>query len=317
MNPAAAEQASIPYEARIAGWLAVPFFVDVSFMGRLDGMSVLDTLLINGVLEANLAPMNRDPELQESYARLDSPPPDDLRRPVSINALAGSLRLPFETVRRHVNKLVRDGALVAGPQGVYVPVEAVVAPSFVGAVRVRYERVVRFYDDLRAAGVIEPLSAPLPSVDDANAPTRAVGRILSDYVFRTLDPVLERVADPVSAMVMLEIVRSCTEHLTTAQAIAMMRDGWIPDAERVPARVAQLSRRLGIPYETTRRHVGWLVDQQICRRVGGGVLLASEYRRRSSLPVVTGDNLANVRRMFRLIGALQDAEASAVRAVSS
>lgn len=313
MQPAATEQASIPYEARIAGWLAVPFFVDVALLGRLDGASVLDTLLINGVLEANLALMTRDPELQAAHATLENAPPNELRRPVSINALAGSLRLPFETVRRHVNKLVREGTLAATAQGVYAPAEMVVSPSFVGAIRARYERVLQFHEDLCEAEAIAPPAAPLPSVDDPAAPTRAVGRILSDYVFRTLDPLLERVGDPVTAMIMLEVVRSATEHLSTAQVIDYMRERGIPDAERTPVRVALLSRKLGIPYETTRRHVGWLVDQQICGRIGGGVLLTDAYRRRSTLPAMSGENLANVRRMFRLIGALQDAEAAAGR----
>ena len=78
-------------------------------------------------------------------------------------------------------------------------------------------------------------------------------------------------------------------------------------------RVALLSRKLDVPYETTRRHVGWLVDQQICGRTGGGVLLTPAYRRRSTLPAMSGDNLTNVRRMFRLIAALQDADPAAVR----
>ena len=313
MNPAT-EQTPIPYEARIAGWLAVPFFVDVSLLGRVEGASLMDTLLINGVLEANLAPLNRDPDLQVAYATLGNAPPDELRRPVSINALAGSLRLPFETVRRRVNKLVREGKLAAASQGVYVTAATVTSPTFIGAVRARYERVLRFYDELCEAGVIEPLPAPLPSVDHPAAPARAVGRVLSDYVFRTLDPLLERVGDPLTGIIMLEIARSSTEHLSVAQAIGFMRDGWIPDSERVPARVAELSRKLDIPYETTRRHVGWLVDQQICGRFGGGVLLTAAYRARGSLPAVTGDNLVNVRRMFRLIAALRDADAAAVQA---
>ena len=308
MNRAAAERTPIPYEARIAGWLAVPFFVDISLLGRLDGASVLDALLINGVLEANLAPLNRDPELQVAHATLGAAPPDDLRRPVSINALAGSLRLPFETVRRHVNKLAREGRLAVTPQGVYVPAAMVVSPSFVAAARARYERVRRFCDDLSAAGVIEPMPTPLPPVDDPTAPIRAVGRILSDYVFRTLDPVLEHIGDPLTAIVMLEIARSATEHLSTDQVIAFGRVGAIPEVERIPVRVALLSRKLDIPYETTRRHVGWLVERQICERTGGGVLLTRAYRQRSTLPTIADGNLSNVRRMFRRIAALQHAD---------
>lgn len=315
MDPASVEPSAIPFEARISGWLAVAFFVDIANLGRED-RPLLDALLINGVMEANLSPLNRDPELQEAHARIDAAPPDALRRPVSINALAGSLRLPFETVRRHINKLVREGALAATPQGVFVPTAWVVSPAFVRIARARYERVIRFYEDLRAAEAVEPLAAPFPSVDDPDAPIRAVGRILSDYVFRTLDPLLQRFGDPLTVMVMLEVVRSSTEHFSTAQAITAMRNGWIPDADRAPARVAHLSRRLGIPYETTRRHVGWLIEQQICRRGDGGVLLSAGYRQRDSLPFVAGDNLINIRRMFRQVAILHAAEAPRLQAAA-
>jgi DNA-binding IclR family transcriptional regulator len=69
-------------------------------------------------------------------------------------------------------------------------------------------------------------------------------------------------------------------------------------------RVAQISRRLSLPYETTRRHVGWLVEQGFCRREGGGVLLAADYVRAPTLSLIVTDNLADVRRMFRQIAAL-------------
>ncbi|CAN7385171.1 hypothetical protein LJR219_002343 [Phenylobacterium sp. LjRoot219] len=315
MDPASAEQALAPFEARIAGWLTVGFFLDIAFLGRMDA-PVLDALLVAGVMEANLNRLNRDPELQAAHSGLDSAPPDDLRRPVSINALAGSLRLPFETVRRHVNQLVRQGVLVSTPQGVYVPVEVVVSPRFIGIMRARYQRVVQFYGDLELAGAVEPLATPFLPVDHPDAPIRAVGRILSDYFFRTLDALHRRVPDPLTVIVMLEVVRSSTEHFQASQAIAAMRGGWISDAERTPVRVAHLSRRLGIPYETTRRHVGWLVEQGICRRVGNGVLQAAAYRENDTA-LSAADNLVNIRRLYRLIGALRGGEAEAASAQSA
>ena len=47
--------------------------------------------------------------------------PDDLRRPVSVSALARSLGLPVETTRRHVVKLAANGyALRTGSGGVII-----------------------------------------------------------------------------------------------------------------------------------------------------------------------------------------------------
>jgi DNA-binding IclR family transcriptional regulator len=72
----------------------------------------------------------------------------------------------------------------------------------------------------------------------------------------------------------------------------------------MPVRVAHIARRLSIPYETTRRHVGWLVEQGYCRREGGGVLLAADYLRTPTLFSIATGALADARRMFRQIAAL-------------
>ena len=51
--------------------------------------------------------------------------PDELRRPVSILAISNSLRLPYETVRRHAAALEKDGLCRrVGRQGVIVPATA-------------------------------------------------------------------------------------------------------------------------------------------------------------------------------------------------
>ena len=48
--------------------------------------------------------------------------PDALRQPVSALAISNSLRLPYETVRRHVNGLLKDGiCLRVGRAGLVVP----------------------------------------------------------------------------------------------------------------------------------------------------------------------------------------------------
>jgi DNA-binding transcriptional ArsR family regulator len=78
--------------------------------------------------------------------------PDSLRQPVSVLAISRSLRLPYETVRRHADVLVREGlAERAGRQGVFVPThvaEGTMAGSVAG-----HRLVVAFLADLRRSGV--------------------------------------------------------------------------------------------------------------------------------------------------------------------
>ena len=111
---------AVSFEGRAAGRLAVGFILEIAAIGR-QKEGLLDSLLAGAIIEANTHRLAHDPALQMAYAYTDTPPPDALRRPVSINALAASLRLPFETVRRHVRRLADLGICVATPQGVIVP----------------------------------------------------------------------------------------------------------------------------------------------------------------------------------------------------
>lgn len=299
----------IPFEARLVGWLSVAFVLDIADLGRMNA-PLLDALLLAAVIEANVGRLNGQPALQAAYASLDQPPPDELRRPVSVNALAGSLGIPFETVRRHVNKLIEQGSIATAPGGVYVPTLMLTTPQFAAAAGARYRRVREFYDDLVAGNVIEAIPAPPPPSGDPQAPIRAVGRILGDYFFRTMASLHQQVPDPLTGLLLFDVIRASTEHVPSGQAESM-RQGWISEAEWAPMSVARLARRLATPYETARRRIGWLVDQGFCLRDRGGVLLAPAYRDSPVAQSVAMDNLVNVRRMFRQIAALTAGEGEA------
>ena len=78
--------------------------------------------------------------------------PDTLRQPVSVLAISRSLRLPYETVRRHADMLVRQGlAARAGRRGVFVPTH-VAKGTMAGSVA-GHRLVVAFLDELRRGGV--------------------------------------------------------------------------------------------------------------------------------------------------------------------
>jgi hypothetical protein len=77
---------------------------------------------------------------------------DDERLPVSVLAVSRSLRLPYETIRRHADLLVREGVCVrAGRQGLLV-LAATHQRSEPGAVT-GYRLVLEFLAELRRAGV--------------------------------------------------------------------------------------------------------------------------------------------------------------------
>src|SRR5262245_29595141 len=114
---------------RVAGRLAIGFALDMTRMGAF-GRDMVDALLLVAISQANVAQISRSPELQRKYATLDATPPDELRRPVSVSAIANSLRIPFETARRRIANLTELGAVKAAPRGVIVPASVLDSPFY-------------------------------------------------------------------------------------------------------------------------------------------------------------------------------------------
>ncbi|HQP18951.1 MAG TPA: hypothetical protein PLG07_01395, partial [Phenylobacterium sp.] len=54
----------------------------------------------------NADPIVRDPEIAWRYSSADTPPPDTLRRPVTIAELSQRLSIPRETMRRRVTRML-------------------------------------------------------------------------------------------------------------------------------------------------------------------------------------------------------------------
>lgn len=77
---------------------------------------------------------------------------DSQRLPISIIAISQSLRLPYETVRRHVDALVKEGLCVrVGRQGVMAP--ATILRDMADNAVTSYRLVMAFVAEVRAAGV--------------------------------------------------------------------------------------------------------------------------------------------------------------------
>lgn len=291
----ATQPQSAPQWWRI-GRTSLSFLLD-TFGASRGGGDIIDPLLVTAVLDANVAPVAQDSTLSLRYATLEAPPPDDLRRPVSVNAIAASLRMPYETVRRRLTRLAGFGAVTVTPKGVVTPMGTVDNVFYRVVAVAHYERTRRFYFELKALGALADVNPrPAEAPRHESPPVRLANRLLSEYSLRMIDSLMRRIGDPVSGMILLELAKANIEHLDEAE---LSVEGPLPDSRRMPIRALALAKRVGLPPETVRRHVATLEKGGLCRRVRGGLLAAPEQLGRGedgSHGVF--DNVANLHRLF-------------------
>src|SRR5262245_61715219 len=105
---------------RQLAFLGFNFVLDLAGDG-IPGLRPLESLLVMAVNQANIAPLTRDPEARARHGALEAPAPDESRRPVSVRAVATSMRMPYETTRRNIRRLEGQGVCVTTDAGVVVP----------------------------------------------------------------------------------------------------------------------------------------------------------------------------------------------------
>jgi len=289
---------------RLTSRLATAFLLDIIAIARGDG-DVLDTLLIGAIIQANVAEINRRADLQLAYAGSGEIPPDEIRRPVSMNALASSLKLPFETVRRRVNTLAGRGLCKFVEGGVIVPSAVLSLPkSYADGLRA-YERLRAFYYQLNDLGLIRDLPPPSVVLSASTFPVRAIGRLLGTYVLRVVET-LGTMGDLIDGLILLETFRSNVEHLPHDQRGG---EGFEPadmvsDRLRTPITVTRLARRIGVPHETARRHITALMARGVCVRARGGLIVPAAALAHPILPTALAGNAGNLHRLFGALAQL-------------
>lgn len=262
---------------------------------------LIDALIFTTALDANVTPVSRDPDLQVAYGGVAVSAPDELRRPVSINAVAQSLRLPFETVRRRFQGLAREGLCLIGPQGVIVPRSADTSPAYIATQRARYERARSFHQDLAAKGALPGAELAQTWPPAAEPLVRAANRALSEYVLRACNDLIALTGDVLSSLVLLELVLANTAALTTAELDAWRR---APEQLGRPVRIAALAVPLRLSRETVRRRLTMLEATSFCRRTSGGLIATAPPSAWPALARLVDANQANLRRLFTRLGQL-------------
>jgi DNA-binding transcriptional ArsR family regulator len=287
---------------RVAARLANGFALDLAKLGGF-GRDVIDGLLMVAISQANVAQITRSADLQRKFAALDQPPPDEMRRPVSISALANSLRIPFETARRRVAALVEAGIVVTAPRGVIIPAGPLNSPFYRMGAEANYGLVRTLYFRLRGIGLLDDLPRSTgPAFDPDNPPIRIVIRLSSDYLLRLAEPVSLYMGDLVTGLILMDVIHANTEHLADTEAGqadgGWTPEGFVPDEMRRPVRAAALADRLGIPQETVRRHLQRLTEADQCERKEDGYLAPARVLARAPFVQYMLDNQSHLHRLF-------------------
>ena len=122
------------------------------------GGDLLACVVLMAVIQANVAHLD---EPTAAWAPDDGgAPPDTLRRPISVLALAHSLRMPYETMRRTVARLSRDGLLVRTGDGVVAPGAALADAGFEKGRQANWTNLRRLVAQLDRAGLADALRSP-------------------------------------------------------------------------------------------------------------------------------------------------------------
>lgn len=281
--------------------LSLAYLLDQIHISRGDA-DIVDRLLIAAVIDANIGPIKQDPALQRAYGALDAAAPDEVLRPVSVNALAQSLTLPFETVRRRIGRLVERGACLMTAEGVFVPQAALASPQFKAMSLARYERLRRFYLDLKAAEALPDIAPGRgPAADGGawfasdEAPVRVVNRILAEHLLRFIEGVTRRAHDPLMGLFAMELARANTGHLPLPPAGTGRR---FAEGRLRPVPLATLAARLSVPHETLRRRALLAQAHGFCRRTDEGLLIQHTAFDHPEVVGLMRENAANLQRLF-------------------
>jgi DNA-binding Lrp family transcriptional regulator len=292
-----------PYTSiRVAARLANGFALDLVKLGGF-GRDVIDGLLIAAISQANVAQVIRSPDLQRAYATLDQPPPDEMRRPVSVSGVANSLRIPFETARRRIANLAEASIVRTTPRGVIVPTGPLNSPFYRMGAEANYGLVRALYFRLRGIGLLDDLPRPTgPAFEPDNPPIRLVIRLSSDYLLRLAEPISLYMGDLVTGLVMMDVIHANTEHLPDTEAgdpdHGWSPEGFVSDDLRRPVRTTTLADRLGIPQETVRRHLHRLVKADRCERIGDGYRVPNRILARGPFVRYMLDNRSHLQRLY-------------------
>jgi hypothetical protein len=151
--PAAAATDAAPY--RQVARLSIDYVLRVlGLICEVTGEDLVDAVLFLAISRGNVRGAIQDGEAEGRYRTLDDLPPDEMREPVSIYAVARQLGLPYETARRRVNRLIANGlCLRDAAGGLVIPASVYQRPEAGRVTYQNWDAAQDLLDRLLAAGM--------------------------------------------------------------------------------------------------------------------------------------------------------------------
>jgi predicted transcriptional regulator len=231
----------------------------------------------------NLRQVTAAAQVEIAYSSIDDIPPDHLRKPVSVYGLARELNLPYETARRYVGKLTRAGLCDRCADGLVIRAQVYERPSMKRLVDRNWVEARKFVDALAGCGVrAETGEAPAPDV------RRQVVRLSVDFFLNSVGRLTHSLdLDLINALLYAAVVQANVRHIAADAKLTSefsSLEAIPPDRLRHAVSVYALSRELRLPYETTRRYIGHLIERGLCERAkGGGLVVPASVHARPEL----------------------------------
>ncbi len=154
-DPSSDDLASGEASARLAQRATIQFVLDTAdLLSRLIDSDTVRGLIFLGIIAANTRHLRAGSQEAQAYAATPDVVPDTLRRGISVHALCHQVNLPYETTRRHVQKLINDGLCERRDDGIIVPAAALSSPRMMRVLDRNLANVFKFVDELERGGVL-------------------------------------------------------------------------------------------------------------------------------------------------------------------
>lgn len=194
-------------------------------------------------------------------------------RPIPVLSIANSLKLPFETTRRHVGALIEAG-LCRRERGGVVMNGTLADEPLATLATLAHDCLARFVADLHVAGAVPTFATSTRSYS-----WQAGWLLAADLMLGVADSNNGTHNDRVNLVLFSTILcgntRAITNDCGTARRYLTIGD--VPsDAMIRPVRIRTLSDRLAMPKATVRRRIDQMIEAGPIRQVGGKGLVVSE-----------------------------------------
>ena len=149
------ETASAGAGARRAQRATIQLVMDTAdLLSRVIDSDAVRGMIFLGIIAANTRHLRAGSPDAQAYAQTGTIVPDSARRGISVHALSHEVNMPYETARRHVQRLIKSGRIERVEDGVVVPDTVFADYDTQGLTAKNYTNVRRFLDQLRDIGVI-------------------------------------------------------------------------------------------------------------------------------------------------------------------